>query len=343
MNTSFWIKLTIFILIISGIVWFAYLVGALVRVIIIAAILAYLLNPLANWIECRGINRSLATIAIFVAMISLISVFLVIVMPLIVNEVKTAQQSLATGQANVQLNKMIADLEHKLTYVGIHNFNIMEKIRGFFITAGKRVFNYLLDMVSIITNLIIIPFFSFFMLKDSRYIKKQFILMIPNRFFEFTINLLDKMDIQFGNYIRGQLLESTIIGILSIAALWMLNVDYFILLGAFAGLINIVPYVGPIIGTIPPILASLYATGNLATAGYIALAFVIIQLIDNGMLKPVVVGKSVDLHPLMVLIAVIIGGKFFGILGMILSIPVTGFIKIIIHESMINFRKYRFS
>ncbi|MEE9523384.1 MAG: AI-2E family transporter [Thermodesulfovibrionales bacterium] len=343
MSTTFWIKLTVFLLIVAGIIWFALSIGALVRVVIIAAILAYLINPLANWIEGRGVSRALTTITIFVAMISLIAVFLIIFMPLIIEEVKSAQQSLSTGQANVKLNKMITDLEQKLTYVGVHDFNIMEKIRGFFITVGQRVFNYLLDAVSIITHLIIIPFFSFFMVKDSRYIKKQFILMIPNRFFEFTINLLNKMDIQMGNYIRGQLLESTIIGTLAIAALWTLNVDYFILLGAFAGLINIVPYVGPIIGTIPPILASLYATGNLATAGYIALVFVIIQLIDNGVLKPVVVGKSVDLHPLMVLLAVIIGGKFFGILGMILSIPVTGFIKIIIHESMINFRKYRFS
>jgi putative permease len=343
MSSSFWIKLTIFLLITAGIVWFAFSLGALVRVVIIAAILAYLLNPMANWIECRGVSRSLATITIFVAMISLIAVFLIIVMPLIIAEVKSAQQSLMTGQANVKLNTMITNIEEKLTYVGVHNLNITEKVRGYFISAGKRIFTYLLDVVSIITNLIIIPFFSFFMVKDSRYLKKHFILLIPNRFFEFTINLLDKMDIQLGNYIRGQLLESTIVGILSIVALWFLNVDYYILLGAFAGLINIVPYVGPIIGTVPPILASLYATGNLATAGYIALAFVIVQLIDNGVLKPVVVGKSVDLHPLMVLLAVIIGGKFFGILGMILSIPVTGFIKIIIHEGMINFRKYRFS
>lgn len=343
MSSTFWIKLIIFLLIIAAFLWFAFSIGALIRVIVIAAIFAYLITPLANWVEGRGVNRSLATIGIFLGIISLIVIFLIILMPPIIEEVKSAQRSLSSGQANEKMRSMVSSLEQKLTYLGIHDFNIIEKVRGFMISAGQRIFTYLLDAVTIITNLIIIPFFSFFMVKDSRNIKKQFIRMVPNRFLEFTINLLNKMDVQLGNYIRGQLLESAIVAALTIAALWLLNVDYEILLGTFAGLINIVPYVGPIIGAIPAILASLYETGNLVSVGYIALAFLFVQLIDNGILKPVVVGKSVDLPPLIILLAVIVGGKFFGILGMILSIPVTGFIKIIIQESMINFRKYRFS
>ena len=339
---KFLIKFIIFLLIIALLIWFAFSIGVVVRLILIASILAYLLNPLANVLEARGIGRTIATALVFIGIISIVVMFIVIGLPLITEEIISVKKDLQAGQGSEKLNRIITAAESRLEILGIKDFDIMQKARDIMIQAGDKIFNYILDVMSLITTLIIIPFISFFMVKDSRLINRQLIRMVPNRLFEFTINLIHKMDLQFGNYIRGQLLESCIIALLSSIALWTLDVDYFLILGAFAGLANLVPYVGPIVGAIPPILTSLFQTGNLATAGYILLAFVIIQLIDNGVLKPVVVGKSVDLHPLMVLLAVIIGGKFFGVLGMVLSIPVTGFVKIIIQESMINFRKYRF-
>jgi len=338
-----WIKFILLALLIAGGVWFAFLIGALVRMLIIAFIVAYLLNPLINWIESRGMGRTAATIAVFLVILVVVGYILFLVLPMVVDELKAAQESMASGQTSDKLFKIKGALEERLAFIGIGNLNIMEKTRNYFVNVGNKLFQYLLNAVSIVTNLIIIPFISFFLVKDIRLIKKQFIRMVPNRFFEFTLNVIHKMDLQLGNFIRGQILESAIIAVLSIIALWMLDVDYYIVLGAFAGIANIVPYIGPVAGVVPPVLVSLYETGDLALAGYIALSFILIQLIDNGVLKPVVVGGSVDLHPLIVLLAVIIGGKFFGILGMILSIPVMGFLKVIIRESAGNFRKYRFS
>ncbi len=338
-----WIKFILLVLFIAGGVWFAISIGAIVRMLIIAFIVAYLLNPLINWIESRGMGRTVATVTLFLVVLVVAGYFLFLVLPMVIDEIKAAQESMASGQASDKLYKIKNTIEEKLAFIGIRDLDIMEKMRHYFVNVGNEVFRYLLNAVSLATNLIIIPFISFFLVKDIRLIKKQFIRMVPNRFFEFTLNVIHKMDLQLGNYIRGQLLESAIIGGLSIIALWTLNVDYYIVLGAFAGVANIVPYIGPIVGAVPPVLVSLYETGNLALAGYIALSFLLIQLIDNGVLKPVVVGGSVDLHPLLVLLAVIIGGKFFGILGMILSIPVTGFLKVIIQESLSNLRKYRFS
>lgn len=338
-----WIKFILISLVVAGGVWFAFSIGGLVRVVIIAFIVAYLLNPLINWIESRGMGRTTATIAVFFVILVVTGYILFLVLPLVVDELKAARESMASGQASDKLFKIKSSIEEKLALIGIKDLDIMERTRNYFVNAGNELFRYLLNAVSIVTNLIIIPFISFFLVKDIRLIKKQFIRMVPNRFFEFTLNVIHKMDLQLGNFIRGQILESAIIGCLAIIALWMLNVDYYIVLGAFAGIANIVPYIGPVAGVIPPVLVSLYETGDLALAGYITLSFVLIQLIDNGVLKPVVVGGSVDLHPLLVLLAVIIGGKFFGILGMVLSIPVTGFLKVIIRESVSNLRKYRFS
>lgn len=339
----FRVKAIIFLILSAGILWLAFYIGSLVKLVVISALLAYILTPLVNYLESRGMGRTIATTVAFLGIISFVGIFVVLLLPLITDEIRSAQASLNSVQASDKIVGIKKLVEEKLAFLGIHDFNVMDKINQVMLNTGKKLFGYLLDAVSLVTNLVIIPFISFFLVKDSRNIKKQFIGMVPNRFFEFTLNLLHKMDLQLGNYIRGQLLDTLFIGILSITALWFLDVKYFIIIGAFAGLANLIPYIGPIVGAVPAILISLFETGDPATAGYIALAFLFVQLIDNGIIKPVVVAKSVNLHPLLVLLVVIIGGKFFGILGMILSIPLTGFLKVIVRESMINFRKYRFS
>ena len=148
------------------------------------------------------------------------------------------------------------------------------------------------------------------------------------------------MELQLGNYLRGQFLDAVVVGILSTIALRILGIEYYFVFGAFAGLANLVPYLGPVAGASLTIIVSLFKTGDLAMAAYIALAFTLVKLIDDSLIQPIIVAKSVDMHPLLVLLAVIIGGRFFGILGMLLSVPVVGFLKVAIQEGMANYRKY---
>jgi len=205
----------------------------------------------------------------------------------------------------------------------------------------SSVFSIIGSMVSIVTTLIIIPFATFFFLKDGRHIKKSLISMIPNRYFEMTLNLLYKTDQQLGGYLRGQFFDAMIIGILAIIALWILKVPYFILIGVFAGLTNMIPYVGPLTGAVTAIIVVLITGGGSHQIVFVAIAFAIIQLLDNVLVQPLVVAKTVNLHPLLIIFAVIIGGQFFGILGMILAVPVTGMIKVLVNEFYISIRKYR--
>jgi putative permease len=166
---------------------------------------------------------------------------------------------------------------------------------------------------------------------------------VPNRYFEFALTLLHKTDQQLGGYLRGTFLDSLIIGVLSVIALLILKVKYAVLLGLFAGLANMVPFIGPIFGAIPAILVVMLDGGGMGRALSVVLAFLVVQFFDNSVVKPVVVARMVSLHPIVVLLAVIVGGKFFGVLGMFLSVPFTSIIKVIIEETVRNFRKYRFS
>ncbi len=336
-----WFKLLFALALLSGVVLFLFSIGTLVKLFIIAVVLSYILNPLVNNLESRGLSRNISTAIIFSGVITLLITFIILLLPLISGELQSIQSSFSEGTASAAISKIEKKIEGVTKFLGVENLNIMDRLRETISKVGGKLFSYLLDAFSLITNMILIPFFMFFLLKDAREFNKQLIALVPNRYFEVYINLLNKTDIQLGNYMRGQFAESLIVGTLAITVLTIMEVKYAFVIGLFVGLTNLIPYIGPLIGAIPAVLVSLFDTGDLKPALYVALALLFVQLADNLILKPLVVARAVNIHPMMVLLVVIIGGKFFGILGMLLSIPFTAIIQLVLKESIIVFRKYR--
>lgn len=314
----------------------------LIRILIIAGLLAYVLEPLPTRMEARGLSRTLSTAVVFLGLLMLIGIFLFLLLPVITQEIRTIQTGFSPEQAGAFLANIESIVQNKFAFLGLENLNLMEKVHSAMSSIGNKIFGYLVNVVSLITNLVIIPFIVFFLLKDGQNIKRQFVRWVPNRYFEFTLNVLHKMDIQLGNYLRGIFLDAALVGILSIFALRILDVKFYFVIGAFAGVANIIPYIGPIAGAVPAIIVTLLETGNVTGALYIAVAFAIIQLIDNVVFQPLVLARSINLHPLIVLLVVIVGGKLFGVLGMLLAVPFTGVVKVILQETIQNFQKYRF-
>jgi predicted PurR-regulated permease PerM len=165
------------------------------------------------------------------------------------------------------------------------------------------------------------------MLKDSRALKKFVVQRIPNRYFEMSLSLIHKATLQLGRFIRGQLLDATIVGIMAMIALSLLNLRYALLIGALAGMFNMIPFLGPIIGCIAAIMVSVIDTGSFAGVLPIIVAFAVIKLIDDVIVQPAVVSKSVELHPVVVIVAIFVGGHIGGILGMIVAVPLVSVIK----------------
>jgi putative permease len=196
---------------------------------------------------------------------------------------------------------------------------------------------------SIVLYAVTVPFIVFFLLKDGREMKKMFISIVPNRYFEFALDLLYKMDLQLGNYLRSQFTDAVVFGVLATIALWLLGVKYFLFIGVFAGLANLIPYVGPIAGALPAVAVALFDAGDVTLALQIVLAFIILKLTDDMLVQPLLVAKGVHMHPLLVLMAIIIGGELFGMLGMLLAVPATGFAKVVLQESIVTLKKYRFT
>lgn len=335
------IKIIIFLAALSGALIFLISVGDLVKLIVIAALLAYIIDPLANLFESRGMSRTSATVVIFSAISLIIAVSLSVFLPILFQEVMAIQSGLDSGETSAVISRIESSIKANLGFMGVKDIDLTEKLHKTMVYIGDWIFSHILDVVSLVIHLVVTPFIIFFLLKDGRKIKRQFISMVPNRYFEFSLNLLYKMDMQLGNYLRGQFLDACVVGILSVFALWLLGVKYFLIIGVFAGLANLIPYLGPVAGVTPAVLITILDSGDMTLAFYIIVAFALIKLVDDALVQPLIVGRSVKMHPLLVLLAIIVGGKFFGILGMILSVPVTGFIKVLIQESVANFRRYR--
>lgn len=338
-----WIKLLLALVLIVGSLLFLFAIGDLVQLIIISALLTYILDPMVTEIESRGAGRVTATLILFGALGTVFSILFITLLPIISVEIQGLQEGFSIDKTRALVERLEATLESKLAFLNIPDLNLTDKISEMLVSLGNELLSNLMGIFSLLTNFILLPFIVFFLLKDWRDIKKRIISLVPNRYFEFTLNLLYKIDLQLGNYLRGQTLDAFIIGILSTGALILLGVKHALLIGAFAGLANLIPYVGPFCGAIVAILVNLIETGDLGSIFYIAMAFGVVQLLDNAVVQPAVIARTVNLPPLMVLFGVIIGGKFFGILGMLLSVPVVATIKVTVQESIKIFRKYRFT
>ncbi|NIW78952.1 MAG: AI-2E family transporter, partial [Calditrichae bacterium] len=326
------IKILLFLLVLTGVVAFLFSVGDLVKLMIISILFAYVLDPLVTFIESKGINRAFSTLILFICIAAVLTLMLIFLLPAIKGEIDSLREGFNQEKTAVLIERAEAFIMNTLSFFGIQDMNLTEKLAQSVVGYGNSIFKSLLGAISLITKLILAPFVIFFLLKDWRDIKKLFVSLVPNRYFEFTLNLLWKMDNQLGNYFRGQIVDALIIGILSMAAMFILEVRYAVIIGTFAGIANLIPYVGPVSGALLAIFISFLQTGDIMLLLQIAIAFAIVQLIDNVVVQPAVVAKTVNLPPLVVLLVVLIGGKFFGILGMLLSIPITLIIKVSVEE-----------
>lgn len=319
---------------------FLFAISHIVKLVLIAALLAYVLDPLANFLESRGMNRRSATVTIFIVILTFSCISYIILLPVLTGEITALQAGFSVDEAELMVSRLQNFLVSNFGFLGMENLHLSGRIRDTSSKIGEWVFTHILDAASAVTSVILLPFIVFFLLKDGRQFKKSFVTLVPNRYFEFSLYLLYKLNLQVGNYLRGQFLDALTVGILAIFALWLIGVKYFVLIGVFTGLVNLIPYFGPITGAIFAVMVSILQTGNFQMALYVILAFTLIKLADDILIQPMIVSRSVHMHPLTVLLAVLAGGKLFGVLGMLLSVPVVAFIKVVVHESIINYRRY---
>jgi predicted PurR-regulated permease PerM len=167
--------------------------------------------------------------------------------------------------------------------------------------------------------------------------------LVPNSYFELCLNVLHQINGQIGGYIRGQILATSVVAALAVSALYIIGLKYAFPIGLLAGIANMIPFLGPLIGIIAASIVALATGGEFAMAlvGKVIIIFLVIQLIDNIAIQPTVVAKSVEMHPLMILFVVMVGSQLMGIVGMLVAVPLTGIIKVSAQTIYAGIRGYK--
>jgi putative permease len=346
---TFWRIFLIVLAIAAVAILFPYVKDVLIM-FIIAGLLAVLLSPLVDVLERKRVKRSLAILLIMILIFALRALSFSMIIPSIIHSV---QGLIAKLQSDI-----ISNFNEKVEAYFDKHFrnpelarNVIARLNALGVQLLGSLEGLLKSVGSFLASVVIIPVVTFFLIKDARRFKKALISRVPNPYFELSLNILYKTGNHITRYIQGQAIDALIVGILSIIGLFIINsffqspVPYFILIGGLAGLANIIPYIGPIVGAIPALaLAVLSNPPHLALVLlWIVILFIVVQAIDNSIISPLVVSKSVNMHPLTVILVVIIGGKIAGALGMLLAVPLTGVIKVIFSQVSWGLKNYKIS
>lgn len=183
-----------------------------------------------------------------------------------------------------------------------------------------------------LVELLLVPILAFYLLADGPNIRRQTLFFIPRRYLPRTELALDQAHDIFQRYIKGQVILCLIAFVLVTLGLWAIQVDFYLLLGLVAGLTRAVPIIGPVVGAIPILLVVLLTTRSTALTLWVLLLFSIMHLLESKLLMPAVLGRQLDLHPVLIIVALLVGAQMGGLLGVFLAAPVLAVIKVLIAE-----------
>ena len=307
---------------------------------VLAFVINYLFSPFTIAFERKGISRKTGVTVLFIITSIFIVVFFLKALPEIAGQIQSLKNEIPKYTQGI--TELFAKMEKNLDVIFPNFLNIdVSKKTGVIITsASEQFFNTLPGMISTsLSVMLLAPLLAFFMLIDGQKAVKRLLAIVPNPLFETALNLQHQINIQIGGFIRARLLEAAIVGIVVWAGLLLIDFPYAVIFAVFAGVTNLIPYLGPVIGTVPPVLVAVINGASGIEITTVASVFIIAQIIDAVLIVPVVVAKIVNLHAVIVIVVIIFGAQVGGVLGMIISIPVTSILKltvITIYEHLIN-------
>lgn len=299
----------------------------------IALVVVYLLNPLVSMLERRGVRRGIGVGGIYIVFVTVVAVLLGQLIPLIGREIASFIDALPgyVQQVADEVNQLAVrrgwsfrldvNTEDVVDYVTANRDTIVRFLGGVGSVAGQLLH----IVITIVLGLIL----SIYLLLDLPKMQAGITKAIPPAHRDETLGVLDKIGEALGAFFRGQLLVATFVGVASALALtWPVRLPFAILVGLIAGILNLVPLIGPFIAMVPAVALGLLS-GTPSKALGAAVALLIVQQVDNHLISPNVMGRTVRLHPVTVMLALLVGGTIAGILGMLVVIPVVAAVKIL--------------
>ncbi len=335
--------------------------------LIIGIIFAYVIDPIVNFLERKGIKRPFGVIIVYITTLIVFAILLVTVIPKTITEITNLLASLPpmidsmsrvltkffyklAEDYNINLPpsflnmlsgttdgvsksaKLVTNSQDPLTNM-FNSFsnaitNILDNVQKSALDSLRSVVVKLYGLVTSTLKIVLVLIFSFYFSIGKEKYLKSFKKSIPNKYREDVNYLAVRINTSLQQFIRGRLLLALFVGFLTMIYLLILRVDFAIVIGMITCIADIIPYIGPFLGFVPAVLFAFMDAPLKAL--WVSILFIIIQWAENNILAPKLIGDSTGLNPLAVLISIIIGGGIFGIWGMVVSVPLVSIILILL-------------
>ncbi|MDR7855993.1 AI-2E family transporter [Tissierella sp.] len=310
--------------------------------IILSAILAYLFNPIINRLEKKGIKRVWGVLLLYLCIILVIMFFFFLVVPRSTTEIKRLVSDMpkyleqASSLIDAMYNKYYSTLgDLPPMFQGVQQV-VMENIVGLesIVVNGLKTFiGGIINTFSKVVSIVLTPILTLYFLVDKDYFKVKIMGLIPEKRRKEYKKLFNEMDYSLSKFVRGKIIMATYVGIATSIVLLIIGVDFAIVIGFITGIADIIPYIGPFLGFAPAVFFA-YLSSPLK-AIWVSLFFLSIQWIENNIMAPKILGDTTGIHPMVVLLSIIIGGGIFGVVGMILAVPVVA-VSIILFKFIVE-------
>ncbi len=326
-----------------GLLVLAYLVGyavwyfrVIVPPLVLAAAIVFVLNPVVNWAARRGIPRLGGAVLAYLLVLLALGIVVVLIIPVASDAGDITSQFTELGDDleewwNVQAEKSVRDdwpvevptWEDLRDDIGTTSG---DQSIGDSISLAREVAGSIFHAVLLT---ILAPIVAFYLLVDLPHVAASADSLVPNAAKDQVHLVSRRLNRAIGGFFRGQLIVAFIVGVMSSAGLWAVGLPFWLIVGMLAGLFNIIPLIGPWVGGALGVVVAFAAGDGVTQAFWVVVVMVVAQQIDNHFVSPVVMQRTVHLHPVAVILALLAGGTLFGFLGLFLAVPAAAIVKII--------------
>lgn len=308
-------------------------ISTLFMPILVAGFLYYLFNPLVNLLEKIKIPRNLGILLVFLVFFGGLGLIIALVIPNLVSQL--TQLIIHLPNIVHHLQAILRDLSHHSWF---RHLNITKFLNNLNLQPSiilKNVMSHLTSIGGLINSVtgfvitaITIPVFLFYFLKDGHKFIPSIQRLLPHHYSDQVDELMIKMNQTISHYIAGQAIECLFVGTFTFIGYAIIQMPYAYLLGFFAGITTIIPYLGPYIGIAPALCIA--ATVSFSKVILVCIVVVIVQQVDGNLIYPNVIGRTLKIHPLTIMIVLLVAGNLYGIIGTILAVPVYAICKTVV-------------
>ena len=331
------------LMVLAGLLLFAGLVYSLKPILapfVVGALIAYLGDPLTDWLERRGCGRTLAAILVFTVIGLIMMVTLVIMVPILANQLDSLVRKLPAiyqwlsevvlpwFQQRLNLpEQALPALKVKQTLA--ENWQTVGRMLA---TVGRYVTGSGLNFLVSLGNLVLIPVVAFYLLRDWDKLMPRVLALLPLDWQGKARELAVECDEVTGAFLRGQFMVMLGLGAIYAVGLWLIGLELAILIGTLAGLASIVPYLGAVVGILAASVAAVWQFQDWNILLWVGLVFTVGQMIESYLLTPTLVGDRIGLHPVAVIFAILAGGQLAGFTGVLVALPVAAVVMVFLRH-----------